>query len=163
MIFVILGSQKNQFNRLLKAIDQQIAENQIKDKVYAQIGYSGYVPENFSYKKFMSQEELSREVDGADIIISHGGTGSIMGSLKKGKDIIAVPRRAEFGEHNDNHQIQMVSELAKNRLISYCADPRELYKYIDEIKECRIRNKIPYISNTQGYIDDIEQFIKENV
>ena len=40
-IFITLGSQKFQFNRLLKAVDE-LCENQIVDAedVFAQIGYS---------------------------------------------------------------------------------------------------------------------------
>ena len=44
MIFITLGSQKFQFNRLLKAVDELVAAGKIKDEVFAQIGYSDYKP-----------------------------------------------------------------------------------------------------------------------
>ena len=46
MIFVTLGSQKFQFNRLLIEIDRLIEEKYITDKVFAQIGYSDYKPKH---------------------------------------------------------------------------------------------------------------------
>lgn len=35
MIFITLGSQKFQFNRLLKAIDKLIEQGKIKEEVFA--------------------------------------------------------------------------------------------------------------------------------
>lgn len=49
MIFITLGSQKFQFNRLLKAVDELVAAGKIKDEVFAQIGYSDYKPMNYKY------------------------------------------------------------------------------------------------------------------
>ena len=40
MIFITLGSQKFQFNRLLKAIDKLVEQGKIKEEVFAQIGIS---------------------------------------------------------------------------------------------------------------------------
>ena len=47
MIFITTGSQKFQFNRLLQKIDELVAEGTIKDEVFAQIGYSDYVPKHY--------------------------------------------------------------------------------------------------------------------
>ena len=83
MIFITLGSQQLQFNRLLKAVDQQVAEGKIKDKVFAQIGYSDYIPQNYEYKAFLDREEFMEMQKKSDLIITHGGTGAIVGALKK--------------------------------------------------------------------------------
>ena len=47
MIFITTGSQKFQFNRLLQKIDELVADGTIKDKVFAQSGYSDYAPKNY--------------------------------------------------------------------------------------------------------------------
>lgn len=53
-IFITLGSQKFQFNRLLKAVDELCEKGTVDaGDVFAQIGYSDYLPKNFSYKKFL--------------------------------------------------------------------------------------------------------------
>lgn len=53
-IFITLGSQKFQFNRLLKAVDELCEKGTVDaEDVFAQIGYSDYLPKNFSYKKFL--------------------------------------------------------------------------------------------------------------
>lgn len=52
MIFITLGSQKFQFNRLLKALDDLVEEGAIQEEVFAQIGYSDYNLEIMSLKNF---------------------------------------------------------------------------------------------------------------
>ena len=58
MIFITLGSQKFQFNRLLKAVDELVAAGKIKDEVFAQIGYSDYKPTNYKYEQFLDREKF---------------------------------------------------------------------------------------------------------
>lgn len=87
MIFITLGSQKFQFNRLLKAVDELVAAGKIKDEVFAQIGYSDYKPMNYKYEQFLDREKFSQVMDKAEIVITHGGTGAIIGAVKKGKKV----------------------------------------------------------------------------
>lgn len=55
------------------------------EDVFAQTGYSDYVPRNYSYNNFLDRDEFSVEMGKADIVITHGGTGAIIGAVKKGK------------------------------------------------------------------------------
>ena len=61
MIFITLGSQKFQFNRLLQAVDELIEKGVIDDEVFAQIGYSDYEPKHFEYKQFLDREEFAAQ------------------------------------------------------------------------------------------------------
>ena len=117
-IFITLGSQKFQFNRLLKAVDELCEKGTVDaEDVFAQIGYSDYLPKNFSYKKFLDRDEFSNEMEKANIVITHGGTGAIIGAVKKGKKVIAVPRLAKYGEHVDDHQLQLIKQFDDLNLI----------------------------------------------
>lgn len=58
MVFITLGSQKFQFNRLLKKADELILTGIIKDQVFVQTGYSDYIPQNYQYKPFLNREEF---------------------------------------------------------------------------------------------------------
>ena len=98
MIFVTLGSQKFQFNRLLKKLDALIEENVITDEMFAQVGNSDYQPRNYPYQAFVNHDEFDALIRKCDLFITHGGTGAIIGAVKKGKKVIAVPRLARYGE-----------------------------------------------------------------
>lgn len=117
-----MGSQKFQFNRLLQAVDALVENGTITDRVLAQIGYSDYMPQHYEYKDFMDRDEFSSEMEQADIVITHGGTGVIIGALKKGKKVIAVPRLAKYGEHVDDHQLQIIGQFKELGLICSCKD-----------------------------------------
>lgn len=157
MIFVILGSQKFQFNRLVKKIDELVSEGKIKDKVFAQIGYSDYEPQNYEFKKFLDREEFAEKIEEAAVIITHGGTGAIIGAVKKGKKVIAVPRLAKYGEHVDNHQTQIIDQFKELNLIEEC---RNLEKLEYDIENAVGKKYNSYISNTDKIIDDIVGFIE---
>ena len=62
MIFVTLGSQKFQFNRLLAAIDQLVENGVITDEIFAQTGYSDYSPQHFKFSSFLDREEFSEKI-----------------------------------------------------------------------------------------------------
>lgn len=159
-IFITLGSQKFQFNRLLKAVDELCEKGTIDAKdVFAQIGYSDYLPKNFNYKKFLDRDEFSREMGIADIVITHGGTGAIIGAVKKGKKVIAVPRLAKYGEHVDDHQLQLIKQFDELNLICSCHDTNELGIALDTVRWTKYNS---YKSNTIKIITSIEDFIKEN-
>ena len=157
-IFITLGSQKFQFNRLLIAVDKLCEKKVISgEDVFAQTGNSDYVPRNYSYNKFLDREEFSVEMGKADIVITHGGTGAIIGAVKKGKKVIAVPRRAKYGEHVDDHQLQLVGQFKELDLICECDDVDKIGEALEIVKNTTYKS---YVSNTRTIIDSIEQYIK---
>lgn len=157
MIFITLGSQKFQFNRLLKAVDELVERGKIKEEVFAQIGYSDYQPVNYKYKKFLDRDEFASMEGKADIVITHGGTGAIIGAVKKGKKVIAVPRLAKYSEHVDDHQIQLIEQFKGQNLICGLDDATELEEGLKFVKEHEFD---AYQSNTKTIIDSIERFIE---
>lgn len=137
-LFITLGSQKFQFNRLLEAVDV-LCENKIVDgnNVFAQIGYSDYRPHSYNYKLFLDRDEFGFEMEKADIVITHGGTGAIIGAVKRGKKVIAIPRLAKYGEHVDDHQLQLIKQFKELNLIYSCLD-MDLQKAFKKSKEYKI-------------------------
>ena len=158
MIFVTLGSQMFQFNRLLEALDRLKKEGKIEDELFAQIGYSDYKPSNFEFKEFLNREEYKEIMDKSSIVIAHGGTGAIVGALKQGKKVIAVPRLAKYGEHVDDHQFQMVRRFCEMGYIYECDDCDSIDKAIEETKS---KEFTEYISNTGRIIDSIDKYISQ--
>lgn len=111
----------------------------------------------YSYNNFLDREEFSVEMGKADIVITHGGTGAIIGAVKKGKKVIAVPRRAKYGEHVDDHQLQLVGQFKELDLICECDDTNELADAIEKVKYTKYA---VYKSNTEQILNSIEKYIK---
>ena len=158
MIFVTVGSQKFQFNRLLKKIDELIENKVITDKVFAQIGVSDYKPVNYEYVDFMTQEEFGKKIDECDLLITHAGTGVIVNAVKKGKKVIATPRLAKYGEHVDDHQIQLISQFEELNFIEPLYELDELESKLKTIKEKEYKK---YVSNTDTILKSIREFINK--
>ena len=154
MIFVTLGSQKFQFNRLLKALDE-LAPG-IDDEIFAQTGYSDYEPKNYKFRNFLDREEFADCTSRCDVFITHGGTGAIIGAVKKGKKVIAVARLARYGEHVDDHQLQLLEQFKELGLIYSCADCDELGEALDYVKTHSFNS---YESNTDTIIKSLDEYI----
>lgn len=158
MIFVTVGSQKFQFNRLLMKVDELVKKHLIEDKVFAQIGVCTYKPQYYEYVDFIDADHFSKLEDKMDIMITHGGTGAIVSAVKRRKKVIAVPRLKKYGEHIDDHQIQILREFERMRIIKACYELNDLEKIYKEIQEA---DMIPYHSNTMNIIRSIESFLAE--
>ena len=158
MIFVALGTQKFQFNRLLKEVDKLIELKIIDEPVFAQIGVSDYIPKNYEYVDFMTQDEFNTKINNANTVITHGGTGVIINALKRGKKVIAIPRLSKYNEHVDDHQIQLIDEFKQLNLIEPVYEISELGNALKTIKSKKYDK---YISNTNEIIKSIEEFIEE--
>ena len=158
MIFVTVGSQKFQFDRLLQEIDRLIENKIINEDVIAQIGFSTYIPKNYKYYKFIDQDQFKKYISKCDMVITHAGTGAIVGALKQGKKVVAVPRLAKYGEHVDDHQIQLLDEFKELNFIEPAYDVKDMEKAIEK---CRKSEYNRYVSNTKNVIEDIEKFIME--
>lgn len=158
MIFVTLGTQKFQFDRLLKYIDEQIENGEIKEKVFAQIGNSTYVPKNYKYKDFIDKVEFEKKINESSLVITHSGVGTIITALNKDKPVIVVPRLAKFKEHVDDHQLQIAESFSKkNFVISNGENIDDLLENIKKSKKFKFEKYKSSNKKIQRIIDD---FIK---
>lgn len=106
MIFVTVGSRNYPFDRLFKKLDELYEDGILTESMFAQIGTSSYMPKNYEYNDFITPDEFLNKVNTANIVVTHGASGSIMKALNAGKKVIAVTRLEKYGEHINDHQIQ---------------------------------------------------------
>jgi len=157
MILVLLGTQTHSFIRLLDEVEDCIKKGIIKDKVIAQYGNTKFSSNYIELFDFIPIEDFNNLVQEADLIITHGGVGSIINGIKTGKKVIAVPRLSEFNEHVNNHQTQIVDTFNKLGLIKGILDVTLLP---DAIKDIDNFIPVPYISNNKGMLKIISDYIK---
>lgn len=115
MIFVTVGTHEQPFNRLVKYIDNLKKDNIIKEEVVIQTGYSTYEPQFCTWSKFYPYDEMTELVGRARIVITHGGPSSFIMPLQIGKTPIVVPRRKEYNEHINNHQVEFAKAVAERQ------------------------------------------------
>lgn len=157
MIFITVGTQKFQFNRLLKIIDKAIETNIIADNnVFAQSGACTYLPKHYITKDYLNHDEFDYNMSKADIVVTHGGTGTIINALKKEKKVLAIARQSKYGEHVDNHQIQLLQVFEDAGLIATFTDEESFQKvYLESF----VRKFKKFQSTNQLFIHDIEKYL----
>lgn len=156
MIFVTVGSNEHQFDRLIQAVDKLIEKGVIKEKVVSQIGNCRNTPKNIEYFTFGSYEKMEKLTKEASIVITHAGAGSIMLALEHKKPIIAVPRMKSYSEHINDHQIEITKELEKQGRVIGVYKIEDLSKAIERAKKRRI--KIQFKSNK--IIEILDEYVK---
>ena len=156
MILVLLGTQNNSFHRLLEEIEKNIEDGTIKEEVIVQAGYTKFESDKMKIIDLMSKEQLEKFQDEADLIITHGGVGSIISSIEKGKKVIAVPRMHEYGEHVNNHQKEIVKEFNDKGYIIGIEKVEDLKQAIIKSKDFEPKR---YQPNNEKMLKIIEEFI----
>ena len=120
MIFVTVGTHEQPFNRLIKCIDYLKKDGKINEEVIIQTGYSTYIPQYCVWQKLYPYQEMLELVKQARIVVTHGGPSSFIMPLQIGKIPIVVPRKHEFNEHVNDHQLyfaRAVSEKMKTIIV----------------------------------------------
>ncbi len=159
MVLVMLGTQNNSFHRLLEEIDRLIENKVINEEVIVQKGYTKYESKNMKTIDFISRDELENLEKQASYIITHGGVGSIVSSLEKGKKVIAVPRLHKYSEHVNDHQKEIIKKFNENKNIIGIQSVGELEDAVKRVSEFKPNQ---FKGNNQKMLKIIECFI-ENI
>ena len=160
MILILLGTQDNSFHRLLDKVQELIDKKVITEKVIVQAGRTKFESKDMEIYSLMPEEKLREIMEKADLVITHGGVGSIVMALKMGKKVIAVPRLSAFGEHINDHQIQIVDSFDKQDFLIGVTELDDLEEALNKAKTFKPKH---FKSETDHMIKIIEDFIDNNV
>lgn len=134
-----MGTHERPFYRLVKEIEKLIREKRINERVVIQLGFTDYRAKGADCYKYLARKKYEKILKNANLIITHAGSGSILTALKLGKPVIAVPRRKVFGEHVNDHQLQIAEEMSKQRGVIAVYDINDLEKAIKKAKKIKIK------------------------
>jgi len=164
MIFVTVGTHPQQFNRLIKAVDDLVKQKKIKERVIIQIGHSNYIPKHCKWFRFTSGKEIEKLYRNASLVITHGGAGSILTALVNSKPIIAVPRLKKFGEHTNDHQVDLVRIMEKEGLLLAVYDISELETIINKVKSFKGKvskvKELKLLREVESYLNKLSKVFK---
>ena len=163
MIFVTVGSRNYPFDRLFRKLDELYEDGILDDEMFAQIGTSAYKPKYYEYKDFITPEEFAQRISGADIVVSHGASGSIMKALNAGKKVITVTRLEKYGEHINDHQIQNNEAFSTNGYVLMAdLELNDLGDCFKKIQEGTDGLKIWENKDPLSIVKMIDEFIQES-
>jgi len=105
-VFLSVGTHPRPFDRLLREMDR-VAGSRKDIEVFAQAGNCKYRPKNFAFEKFLNNKGFLEKIGWADVVVSHGGAGTLINALRKEKKLVVVPRLERFNEHTNDHQLDL--------------------------------------------------------
>ena len=130
MIFVTVGTQLP-FDRLVRALDQW-ALNNPHEEIFAQIGQAEYIPENIEWARTISADLFRSKLEQCHLVVAHAGMGTIISAAELGKSVLVLPRRADYGEHRNDHQLATADQLRHLNGLEVADDCEKLMQLLDE-------------------------------
>jgi len=124
----------------VKEMDSIAAE--IDQKVIIQTGFTNYKPENAEWFDFVEESRIKGYYKNADVIVTHGGAGSLLDCLKYSPSIIVVPRLKKYNEHLDDQQIDLALALQIQGKVTTVLDTNELKHELENRLNPELQNEL---------------------
>ncbi|TWX63302.1 PssE/Cps14G family polysaccharide biosynthesis glycosyltransferase [Colwellia sp. C1TZA3] len=136
-IFTTVGNTR--FDALFKEVDR-IARGKNWNMTY-QISDGSYIPDSGSYFRFT--DNIDDCYENADVVITHGGAGTIFKLLKLRKKIIVILNSCRL----DPHQAEIVNYINENSYGLACFELNQLEKLLHQVSEFspRIYKDTPFL------------------
>ena len=148
-IFVTLGTQDKAFDRLIGEAKKIKGHD-----VFVQNGYTKC--EGLKHVDYMDQEMFIECIDEADIIITHGGVGSILSALKRNKKVIACARLAKYHEHTNDHQLEIITKFEEAGYILSLNEGDDINLLIEQASVFRPKK---YIDHQSSFVKKLDDYI----
>lgn len=158
MIFVTLGTQDKTFERLLIKLDEMIDKGIINNNLIVQAGSTKYNSKNMKILDYIDMNQFNTYIKDCDYMITHAGVGTIINGINHGKKIIAVARRAKYGEHENDHQVEITIKFSNMGYIVGCLDVDELEDKYTLLDDLVVK---PYQSNNDSFVSLIKALIEK--
>lgn len=98
------------FDRLIEMVATAKEAGLIPERVVAQVGLGGIRPASLDETvETLPFGDMHDMLDRADIVVCHGGTGSLIMALQHGCRVVVVPRQHDLHEHYDDHQSEITA------------------------------------------------------
>ena len=97
-------------------------------------------------------------INKAELVITHSGVNSIISCMKRNKPLIIVPRLKKYGEHVDNHQVE-IAELMKQKFDVVVVE--NLAKLEDAIKEAKHHKYKMWVSHNAELVGKIKELVEQ--
>jgi UDP-N-acetylglucosamine transferase subunit ALG13 len=132
LVFVTVGTDHHPFDRLVRWVDEW-AYRQPPGRVRCRVQTGTSVrPQHVESAAYLGYDEMVAAMGEAVAVVCHGGPATIMDCRDAGLKPIVVPRRPEFGEHVDGHQVAFTTRLAALDQIAPADTPAALETLLDE-------------------------------
>jgi UDP-N-acetylglucosamine transferase subunit ALG13 len=140
MILVTVGTKRYPFNRLMHWIDALFNHGflqQGQEEIVVQYGSCTVLPSGVRIYPLLPEDQFHSLIQQARLIIAHCGEGTITLLERTSTPFILVPRSHRFGEHGDEHQIELAVALAEIG-VPIAWSPGDLVRFIESPRRTKL-------------------------
>ncbi|MBQ1186071.1 MAG: hypothetical protein IIX54_00075 [Clostridia bacterium] len=160
MILVTLGTNDKSFVRLIQKIEELKIKGVINEDIVVQAGFTKYESDLMQIFDLIPMDEFNELLKNCNLLITHGGVGTITAGLNNGKKVIAVPRLEKYKEHVNDHQLQIIENFAESGYILAAYEVDDLEATLSQLPEFEPKH---YKSNTENMINLVKTHIEQLV
>ena len=125
-VFVTVGNSLKRFDRLLQAVERTLEAVPAPRTGSCQHGPSEIRPPALRPVAFLGRDEFEHELRSADIVITHGGVGTLATAVRAGHRPIVMARLSRHDEIVNDHQLEIIRELSRRGLVRPVSSESEL-------------------------------------
>jgi UDP-N-acetylglucosamine transferase subunit ALG13 len=130
-LFVTIGASHYPFDRLMTWIDAWLRTSPGRQvRCVVQHGTSR-APGIAECHQYLGYEEVESTLRDTDVVVCHGGPGTIMLAKRHGLKPIVVPRIRDRGECVDDHQVAFARSMAERGSVQLAETEVELHRALD--------------------------------
>lgn len=155
-LFVPLGTQKFPFGRIITALNSLVKQNKYSPEEIVMQSALYPIKPNFTAFKLIPNEDFNRYMNEAEVVVTHSGVNSIISCMKMGKPLVICPRLHEYGEHVDNHQMEIATLMNEKYNVLVCTDMKDLALLIEQAKTHKYK---PWVSHREELLNAINELI----
>jgi len=155
LLFATVGATLP-FPRLTQLVAGAHKAGLIPEKIVLQVGEGVAGPDGMECVDTLPFDKVQSLLHRADIVVCHGGTGSLITALRAGCRVIAIPRRYELGEHYDNHQSEITETFRDRGLLEIADTPEEFARALERVKS---REPVRATTDPSALIEHLREWI----
>jgi UDP-N-acetylglucosamine transferase subunit ALG13 len=160
LVFVTVGNATQGFKRLLNAVDEAAGQGLFgNEPIFIQTGNNpDFHATHCEQQSFLPMSQFEALLRDSSLVISHGGAGTLINILRAGRVPVVMPRRREYSEHVDDHQVELIQALAKEGRVVPVFESGGLK---GAVEEARHRNKQPQAQSNSQLVGLVARAIEE--
>jgi UDP-N-acetylglucosamine transferase subunit ALG13 len=161
LVFVTVGTDHHPFARLIDSIEKWAVRNP-GARVVVQHGTATAI-DGIECSPFLAPEQFHALLAEASAVVCPGGPGAIMETRLAGLRPIVMPRRSEFGEHVDDHQVAFSRFVASHDWVTLAEQDTDLVRALDRVLEVPDEYAIPENDESPAGITGVASLVDDLV
>ena len=131
LVLVTVGTDHHPFTRVVEWTNDYVAAQPSESVEFVCQHGTAAPPSLGRHEPYVGHDALQQLMRKAAAVVCHGGPSTMLESLRLGRMPIVVPRRQQFGEAVDDHQLEFSRFLCRCEQVVMAETEEQLHAALD--------------------------------